>query len=136
LVGISVTCFGNKGEDIKTGINLFNFELAFQILPKLLVKRLLPKKEYIHFCDLCGPFVKGYSEVWEEGANRPFKIELFHYKEGSKVVVDEVILIKNEINKPVMVFDYCGICNGLIENKFLTKEDAIMIMKTRRNHQL
>jgi len=136
LFGISITCFtGKKGEDIKSGLHLFNIELGFQLLPALLVKRLFPKKEYIHYCDSCGPFVKGYSEVWEEGANGPFKIELFHYKKGSKVMVEEIVLNDHKKNKPVLVFNYCGVCNGLIENKFLTKEDANMIMKRQRTHQ-
>ena len=63
LFGISFTCFTGKGEDIKSGRHLFNIELGFQLLPKLLVKKLFPKKEYVHFCGSCGPFVKGYSEV-------------------------------------------------------------------------
>ena len=135
LFGISFTCFTGKGEDIKSGRHLFNIELGFQLLPKLLVKKLFPKKEYVHFCGSCGPFVKGYSEVWEEGANGPFKIELFQYKGGSKVMVEEVVLNNHKNNKPVLVFDYCGVCNGLIKNKFLTKEDAILIMKRQRSHQ-
>ena len=41
LFGISFTCFTGKGEDIKSGRHLFNIELGFQLLPKLLVKKCL-----------------------------------------------------------------------------------------------
>ena len=44
LFGLSFTYFTGKGEDIKSGRHLFNIELDFQLLPKLLVKKLFPKK--------------------------------------------------------------------------------------------
>ena len=103
-------------------------------LPKLFDKKLFPKKECVHFCDMCGPFVKGYSELWEKGASGPFKIEFFQYHEGLKVKVDEVNISNHETNKPVLLFDFCGLCNGLIKNKFLTKDKVMKIMREHRSH--
>ena len=134
LLGISFTCLTSKGKDIKSGRHLFNIEIGFQLSPKSFVKKLFPKKEYVHFCDMCGPFVKGYSELWEKGASGPFKIEFFQYHEGLKVKVDEINIFNHETNKPVLVFDFCGLCNGLIKNKFLTKDEVMKIMREYKSH--
>ena len=132
LFGISVTCFGDKGADITSAMYLTNIEFSFQLLPKLLFNRILPKKEYVHFCEKCGPFVKGYSELWEKGSSAPFKIEFFQYNEGSIELVDEIVINSYEKNKPILIFNYCGICNGLMKNKFFTKNDIAKIMKRQR----
>ena len=135
LFGITFTCFTGKGGDIKSGLHLFNIELGFQLLPKLLVKRLFPKKEYVHFCENCGPFVKGYTELWEKGVSEPYEIQFFQYQNGIKEILDEIILNSHNKNKTTIVFDYCGVCNTLIDNKLFTKDEAIELMKISRSQQ-
>ena len=95
-------------------------------IQKLLLQRFkdsfIPKKGYIHICRICGPFVRGYSEIWEKGASEPFKIEFFQYNNGIKDVIEEILIGKDENKKIMMTTNYCGVCNSMLNDVRLTKD--------------
>ena len=136
LLCISLRFFKNSHGKSSGELNFHNIEVALYFLPNLFLRHLLPKREYVHFCDNCGPFVKGYTEVWAKGDSEPFKIEFFQYCNGSKEVVDEVILGKLPGHKVQLRYDYCGHCNELIDNRIFTRSEATDYLKHSRQQLL
>ena len=113
ILCISIRLFNNSH------LKLRNLEVAFYLLPNLFLSQLVPKKELIYFCNNCGPFIEGYTEVWAKGADGPFKIEFFKYSNGSKEILDKIILGEKPGYISQLRYDYCGNCNHLIVNRYL-----------------
>ena len=63
------------------------------------------------------------------------KIQFFQYEDSIKEIVEEIIIGSHNHKNPIMVFDYCGSCNGMINNKYLTKEEVMGYIVANRSRQ-
>ena len=93
---------------------IFNYEFGFGVVPRNFIEMINPLKITIDYCRTCGPFVKGYSEVWNKGESDPFEVRIFQYQGGSKEVVETIVLKPKKKNSETIIMDYCGRCNDVI----------------------
>ena len=93
---------------------IFNYEFGFGIVSRNFMEMISPLKITIDYCRTCGPFVKGYSEVWNKGESDPFEVRIFQYKGGNKEIVETIELKPNNKTSEIIIMDYCGKCNDVI----------------------
>ena len=100
---------------------IFNYEFGIGIVPRNFMEMIHPSKVAIHFCKRCGPFVRGYSEIWEKGVSEPYEIQFFQYENGIKQVVEKIKLKSCKSNSDKITMNYCGICNLTMETDMISE---------------
>ena len=96
---------------------IFNYEIGIGIVPRNFVEMVYPMKINIHYCNSCGPFVRGYSEVWKKGDSDPFEIQFFQYEKGIRHIIDKIQLKPSQKHTSSIMVDYCGECNDIIKKE-------------------
>ena len=91
---------------------IFNYEFGFGVVPRNFIEMINPLKITIDYCRTCGPFVKGYSEVWNKGESDPFEVN-FPVSGGKGGCRDNNVK-PNKKNSETIIMDYCGRCNDVI----------------------
>jgi hypothetical protein len=65
-------------------------------------------------CSKCGPFVKAFCEVWQEGQDSPYKFELLEYNDRGKIELYEKVKLKKKSGWGKKRLYFCGNCSRSI----------------------